>query len=408
MANILVVDDSMLERSILSDIMTSLGHNVVAQAKNGEDAIEEYKRLKPDLVTMDLTMKGIGGAEAISKILEFDSEACIVAVSSHQEKKIIFDAMQRGCRHYIIKPLSLETVSAAMSEVLQQSFDTTKKKEVLNRFKQTLEKEEKVQNHRAARILITDDSAFARKRLRDVATALGHMVVGEATNGTQAFVEYARLKPDLITMDLTMQGMSGVEAISKIKAAYPDACIIVVSAIDNRANIINALERGARHFIVKPIRQDKVADIIESVLRQDFDPQKHRNKIQALKAKEAVQGSVDAVPEYIPPYSIVPADNHFTHLFINESLNFTSFQTMLSELEEHLGDDPNVLIDFGATKKLEPKLLELFNKLIQTIETNEGVIQARSSNPVFLSNIVSLQAENSYNPLAELLRNKDK
>lgn len=90
MANILVVDDSMMERKVLGDILTALGHTVIGQAKNGEQALEEYLKLKPDLVTMDLTMCVAGGAEATSKIIAEDPEARIVVVSSHQEKRLFW------------------------------------------------------------------------------------------------------------------------------------------------------------------------------------------------------------------------------------------------------------------------------------------------------------------------------
>ncbi|SDF19987.1 response regulator [Sporomusa acidovorans] len=402
MANILIVDDSMMERKILGDIITALGHNVIGQAKNGEQAVEEYLKLKPDLVTMDLTMKISDGAEAISKIIAADPQACIVVVSSHQEKQIIGDALERGARHFIIKPVSLQKVSAVISTVLQQPFDKDRHLELISHLKAACNFQEKPKRH-SARILIADDSTFARQMLRDVVIALGHVVVGEATNGAQAFVEYARLKPDLVTMDLTMQGLGGAETISKIMAAYPDARIIVISAIETRAGIIDALERGARHFIVKPICQEKVAAAIENVLQQKFDLQKQLSSIHKLKSNEAMRAIVDAETEYEAPYAISTQDN-FIHVFIYQSLTLTSCQTLMAELSEYLDGRPRLLLNFGTMSKLESPLFDQFNELAKLIENNLGVVQAISYRKEFVESIANKTLGKNANLLAEVLR----
>lgn len=407
MASILVVDDSMFERKVLNDMLASLGHNIVGEARNGEQAIEEYTRLKPDLVTMDLTMRGIDGAEAITNIIAADPEARIVVVSSHQERQVILDALERGARHFIIKPLSPEAVSAVLTNVLQQPFDKGKRQQLVGRLKNTFDARGKSLKRHPARILIADDSAIARQMLRDVVTALGHVVVGEATNGTQAFVEYNRLKPDLITMDLTMQGSGGAEAISKIVAAHPAARIIVVSAIESRAGIVDALERGARHFIVKPIRQGKVAAVIENVLNQQPNPQRHLDVTHKLKSGGDMRALVDAEPEYLPPYVISPGNNNLVHVYLNRSLTLTSYQTLMNELEEYWEDSPRLLLDFGSMSKLDQPLLERFNKLVQTIEGNSGKVQAIAHNKEFVDCVTGSEPEITSNRLAEVLSHSE-
>lgn len=406
MANILIVDDSMLERKILSDIMTSLGHNVVGQAKNGEQAIEEYMRLKPDLVTTDLTMVGINGAEVISRIIAEDPEARIVVVSSHQERQVILDALERGARHFMVKPLSKQEVSTVVTNLLEQAFDKNKHHELINRIKNSSCTQEQKHRHHSARILIVDDSKLARQMLRDMLTALGHVVVGEAGNGTQAFVEYARLKPDAMTMDLTMQGLDGAASISKIMATHPDARIIVVSAIESRAAIIDALERGARHFIVKPIHQEKLAAVIQNVLEQEFDLQKHLNFLRKLKAVDDSQDLVEkTTPQYVPPYIINTQDDKLVQVTINPSLSLTSCQTLMTELAEHLDDKPRLLLDFGTMVSLDMPLFDQFNALVHAIVENKGIVRALSNRQEFVDGITSIQLdENTPNLLAKTLR----
>lgn len=405
MANILIVDDSMLERKVLSDIMTSLGHTVVGQAKNGEQAIEEYRNLKPDLVTMDLTMVGLNGAEVISKITEEDPEACIVVVSSHQERQIILDALERGARHFMVKPLSKPEVSKAVTNLLEQPFDKNKHRELINRIKASSSTEEPKHGHHSARILIVDDSKLARQMLRDMLTALGHVVVGEASNGTQAFVEYARLKPDVMTMDLTMQGLDGAPAISKIMATHPDAKIIVVSAIESRAAIIDALERGARHFIVKPIHREKVAAVIDNVLEQEFDRQKHLSFLHKLKAVEDSPILVEnTAPQYVPPYVLNAQDNKLVQVSINQNLSLSSCQTLMAELAEYLNDEPRLLLDFGTMTSLDTPLFEQFNTLVHAILENKGIVRGISHNQEFIQDINNIPLEDPPNLLAKVLR----
>lgn len=269
MARILIVDDSLVQRKILRKIVLSMGHTVVGEAANGIQAFEAYTRLKPDLVTMDLTMDGHDGAEAIVNIIAEFPEAQIIVVSARRESQVILDALERGARHFLIKPISEEKVKDVVNSVLQQSSD--RKSHIELRCIQQETGESIVESRsgstegvkqRVARVLIVDDSAVARKILREIVTGLGHVVVGEAASGSQAFVEYTKLKPDVVTMDLTMQGLGGAEATSKIIATYPKARIIVISAMEELQVVIDALERGARHFIIKPISQDKVAAVL--------------------------------------------------------------------------------------------------------------------------------------------------
>lgn len=116
-----------------------------------------------------------------------------------------------------------------------------------------------------ARILITDDAAFMRMMVKDILTKGGHDVVGEAENGKQAVEKYKELKPDLVTMDITMPEMDGIEALKAIKAEDANAKVIMCSAMGQQAMVLEAIQNGARDFIVKPFQPDKVLDSIGKV-----------------------------------------------------------------------------------------------------------------------------------------------
>ncbi|MBT1248000.1 MULTISPECIES: chemotaxis protein CheY [unclassified Thermosipho (in: thermotogales)] len=115
------------------------------------------------------------------------------------------------------------------------------------------------------KILIVDDAAFMRMMLKDIITKAGHEVVGEAANGKEAVEKYKELKPDIVTMDITMPEMNGIEAIKEIKKIDPNATIIVCSAMGQQAMVIEAIQAGAKDFIVKPFQAARVIEAIQKV-----------------------------------------------------------------------------------------------------------------------------------------------
>lgn len=102
------------------------------------------------------------------------------------------------------------------------------------------------------RLLIVDDAMFMRRLISDVATEAGWEVVGEAADGLLAIEKYATLKPDMVTMDLVMPNLGGLEALKAIRTQHPEAQVIVVSALDQKAAFLDAIGAGAIDFVVKP------------------------------------------------------------------------------------------------------------------------------------------------------------
>jgi two-component system, chemotaxis family, chemotaxis protein CheY len=117
-----------------------------------------------------------------------------------------------------------------------------------------------------ARILVVDDAAFMRMMLKNIILELGHEVVGEAGNGQQALAMFQELQPDLVTMDITMPDMDGIAAVKEIRAVDPNAKIIMVSAMGQQALVLEAIQSGAKDFIVKPFEKERIRDAIQRVL----------------------------------------------------------------------------------------------------------------------------------------------
>lgn len=120
------------------------------------------------------------------------------------------------------------------------------------------------------KILIADDAAFMRMMLKEILTKSGFEVVGEATNGNEAFVKFSELKPDLVTMDITMPECDGIEALGKIIGKNPDAKIIMCSALGQQAMVIESIQKGAKDFILKPFEKERIIHAVKKQLESQL------------------------------------------------------------------------------------------------------------------------------------------
>jgi two-component system chemotaxis response regulator CheY len=118
----------------------------------------------------------------------------------------------------------------------------------------------------ANRILVVDDAAFMRMMIRDILTKNGYEVCGEANDGAQAIEKFKEVKPDLITMDITMPEMDGIAALKEIKKLDVNAKVVMCSAMGQQAMVIDAIQAGAKDFIVKPFQPDRVIEAIKKTL----------------------------------------------------------------------------------------------------------------------------------------------
>ncbi|WP_128894231.1 response regulator [Longirhabdus pacifica] len=116
------------------------------------------------------------------------------------------------------------------------------------------------------KILIVDDAAFMRMMIKDILENNGYDVVGEANDGTQAVEKFKDLRPDLITLDITMPDMDGIAALKEIKSIDPEAKVIMCSAMGQQAMVVDAIQAGAKDFIVKPFQADRVLEAINKTL----------------------------------------------------------------------------------------------------------------------------------------------
>ena len=117
-----------------------------------------------------------------------------------------------------------------------------------------------------ARVLVVDDAAFMRKMVSDALAKGGHEVVGEAGNGVEAIARFEELKPDLMTLDITMPEKDGLSALADIMGADPSARVVMCSALGQESKVLESIKLGAKDFVVKPFQAERVLDAVGKAL----------------------------------------------------------------------------------------------------------------------------------------------
>jgi two-component system chemotaxis response regulator CheY len=117
-----------------------------------------------------------------------------------------------------------------------------------------------------ARVLVVDDAAFMRKMVSDALSGGGHEIVGEAANGAEAVQRFQELRPDVMTLDITMPEKDGLAALKEIIAVDPGAKVVMCSALGQESKVLESIKLGAKDFVVKPFQTDRVLSAIEKAL----------------------------------------------------------------------------------------------------------------------------------------------
>ena len=193
-----------------------------------------------------------------------------------------------------------------------------------------------------ARILIVDDSTVMRKNLHSIFTNNGHEVVGEAADGRQAILLYSELKPDLVTMDITMPKMTGVEVVKHIINKDSKAKIIMISALNQKQMVFQALKNGAKHYIIKPIESSQLLGVVNEVLED--------NKEFIIEKKEEIIDQENG-------FNIENKEGKFI-IYFNEHLNIKDHKRLETAVKGLLFITPlNIIFDFSSLKDVSIEIL---------------------------------------------------
>lgn len=117
-----------------------------------------------------------------------------------------------------------------------------------------------------ARVLVVDDAAFMRKMVSDALAKGGHEVIGQAGNGNEALEQFRELRPDLMTLDITMPEKDGLATLKDLMELDPSAKVIMCSALGQESKVLESIKLGAKDFVVKPFKPDRVIDAVAKAL----------------------------------------------------------------------------------------------------------------------------------------------
>ena len=228
-----------------------------------------------------------------------------------------------------------------------------------------------------AKILIVDDSTVMRKNLYSIFTKSGHEVVGEAVDGKQALLLYSELKPDLVTMDITMPKMNGVDAVTHIINKNKDAKIIMISALNQKQMVFEALKSGAKHYIIKPIESSKLLGIVNEVLK---DNEKPVDKIMETDSKP-----MDSEEKL--GFKIENTDGKFIFYF-NEALDAGDIVKLDTAVKGLLFLSPlKVIFDFHSCEEITYEILTPLMSLGANIKRAGGSLQLCAKNQKLINMI---------------------
>lgn len=217
-----------------------------------------------------------------------------------------------------------------------------------------------------ASILIVDDSLIMRRNLRTILERNGHQIIAEATNGEDAIRLYELHHPDLVTMDITMPILNGIEAVKRITALHAEANIIVISAFDQRNMLFEAMENGAKHYIIKPITEAKLLQAVRTMLEA-----LHSRSVteESILSHSYITSSKEKSPETI---SVVNNDGRFIIQLPNpllpEHMNACrmALQGLMFIRPLHL------TIDFQSLSMVQPTTLHNLQEIANLIQQADG------------------------------------
>lgn len=228
-----------------------------------------------------------------------------------------------------------------------------------------------------ARILIADDSIIMRRNLKSILTRLGHSIVAEATNGEQACNLYNKDEVDIVTLDITMPVMDGIEALKNILSYDPNANVVIISALDQKRMIFHALELGVKYYIIKPVTEEKIVNAINKILTINETNSIQENDL-IINQDESNIDETNAVKNFeesqsvLPPFSIDNINGEFV-ININSTLNSSNIGTLLSTLQGFLFIRPlKVTFKFNSTENLDISAMNSLIQFSKKIEQAEG------------------------------------
>jgi len=237
-----------------------------------------------------------------------------------------------------------------------------------------------------AKVLVVDDSIIMRQNLKTILTNVGHTIVGEAANGLQGVTKYGECRPDIVTMDITMPGMNGVEAVKKIIESYPDAKIVMISALGQQMMVLDALQSGAKHYILKPIEPENVVKVIKEVMAMDSGEIAQEQEEPVAVAAPSPSVSIDE-----PPYAIENINGRFI-INMRKNFNPVNYASIDGIMTGLLFVKPlDVVFNFDEIEYLQTDILNKMSNVVSNVLNAGGKYRLVSKSVKFVNYVKNLR-----------------
>lgn len=261
---VLVVDDDAELRGAIAEYLQSKGFEV-AEAENGLEALLKVKRVRPDAVIMDVMMPRLGGLDALKRVRAFDPQMAVIVVTGTEDPGLKDQALSLGAAAFHAKPFNFADLLPALGRP-KRSEEPAEKPERLSDALAS-----PVPSPFTGRILVVDDEMEIRTVLEEFLTQQGYQV-GSAEDGATAVRIAIEKVPDVILLDINMPKLSGLEALTAIRAINPGIKVIMISAQSDLGIAKRSLAYGAYDYIAKPFDMTYLANSVETaLLAKDLD-----------------------------------------------------------------------------------------------------------------------------------------
>ena len=250
--SVVVIDDTPMMRAGLRAIINNDGYTVVGEASDGPTGLAQVAKLRPQLVTLDLTMPGMSGLEVLQQLKATYPDVFVVVVSSTDDQDVVKQAFDLGAIGYVIKPFNAERILKLFAQLEAIA---------AKRAKAGASPAQAASGARRRAVLI-EPSEEQRSAIRGILGTIGHTLCAEVGTVEEGLSAIAREKPDYVLFNADLPPSEGINALRGVMAVIPGLPVIVLSKSADRAMVTEALGAGAKGFILLPLSSEKLTAAI--------------------------------------------------------------------------------------------------------------------------------------------------
>lgn len=266
----IVVDDDKTMRAVLASLFESEGHRVVAALEDGSTLLDLVKADPPDMICLDYHLPGRNGLELLVDIQKIAQDIDVLLVTGSEDPELTGKAADAGASGFLKKPFSQPQIIGEIRQVAQnrEIIGTARKNEPAAAPPPPPAEARGAEALRPGTALVVDDNDSIRLLMKSLLEGLGLRVVQQVSDGAAAVEAAKRHYPQLVTLDVDMPRMTGLEALPQIRAACPNSIVVMVTGNAGRSFVETAAAGGARGYIIKPVRPAHLEAVVKKLLQK--------------------------------------------------------------------------------------------------------------------------------------------